>query len=195
MCRFPWGRISATCAGACFTNDFLLAIQIRLKLRKCCNSIAGPQIATNFCTCHNSTAVVPCKKFYSDHFVRIEVRVKQNLHRIWNAMEKTLVKQGLVLPTVRSWDQLCLIYVPMSGSCFTHSFVVSDSHQVQPHLVYNRPKIQHFNSFHFRYDAKIEAEIAAYNPFGRGGGGAPMKDTEGNVMGRWNHVITDHSPV
>ena len=33
----------------------------------CCNSVTGHQIATNLCTCHDSTAVVPCTKFCSDH--------------------------------------------------------------------------------------------------------------------------------
>ena len=61
----------------------------------CCNSVACHQIATNFCTCNNSTAVVPCTNFFSDHCIRIEVRGKPNFHRIWVAMEKTLVKQGL----------------------------------------------------------------------------------------------------
>ena len=60
----------------------------------CCNSVTGHQIATNFCTCHDSTAVVPCTKFCSDHCIRIEMRVKRNFHRILIAMEKT-VKRGL----------------------------------------------------------------------------------------------------
>ena len=60
----------------------------------CCNSIAGHQIATNFCTCHDSTAVVPCTKFCSDYGIRVEVRVKRNFHRIWITMEKPFVKRG-----------------------------------------------------------------------------------------------------
>ena len=59
----------------------------------CHNSVAGHQIATNFCTCHDSTAVVPCTKLCSDRCVRIEVRVKRNSHRIWFAMQKPLVKR------------------------------------------------------------------------------------------------------
>ena len=58
-----------------------------------CNSVAGHQIATNVCTCHDSTAVVPCTAFCSDHCIRIEMRVKRNFHRIWIAMEKPLVKR------------------------------------------------------------------------------------------------------
>ena len=60
----------------------------------CSNYVAGHQIATNFCTCHDSTAVVPCTKFCSDHCIRIEMRVKRNFHRIRIAMEKPLVKRG-----------------------------------------------------------------------------------------------------
>ena len=60
----------------------------------CCNSVAAHQIETNFCTCHDSTAVVSCTKFCSNHFIRLEMRVKRNFHRNWNAMEKPLVKWG-----------------------------------------------------------------------------------------------------
>ncbi|KAJ7406035.1 Centrosome and spindle pole-associated protein 1 [Pitangus sulphuratus] len=33
-----------------------------------------------------------------------------------------------------------------------------------------------------RYEAKIEAEMRNYNPWGRGGGGAPLRDAEGNLI-------------
>ncbi|XP_027762331.1 centrosome and spindle pole-associated protein 1 isoform X5 [Empidonax traillii] len=33
-----------------------------------------------------------------------------------------------------------------------------------------------------RYEAKIEAERRNYNPWGRGGGGAPLRDAEGNLI-------------
>ncbi|XP_074549725.1 centrosome and spindle pole-associated protein 1 isoform X2 [Halichoeres trimaculatus] len=33
-----------------------------------------------------------------------------------------------------------------------------------------------------RYDAKVEAELMAYNPWGRSGGGAPIKDQKGNLV-------------
>ena len=59
----------------------------------CHNSVAGHQIATFFCTCHDSTAVVPCTKFCNDHCIRIEVRVKRNFHRIWMRW-KNLVKRA-----------------------------------------------------------------------------------------------------
>ncbi|XP_072897111.1 centrosome and spindle pole-associated protein 1 isoform X5 [Hemitrygon akajei] len=33
-----------------------------------------------------------------------------------------------------------------------------------------------------RYDAKLEQEMKIYNPWGRGGGGAPLRDAEGNLI-------------
>lgn len=33
-----------------------------------------------------------------------------------------------------------------------------------------------------RYDAKLEAEMRAYNPWGRSGGGAPIKDQQGKLF-------------
>ena len=67
-----------------------------MEISPCHNSVADHQIATKFCTCHDSTAVVPCTKLCSNHCIRIEVRVKRNSHRVWIAMEKPLVKRGPV---------------------------------------------------------------------------------------------------
>ncbi|XP_038057213.1 centrosome and spindle pole associated protein 1-like isoform X18 [Patiria miniata] len=33
-----------------------------------------------------------------------------------------------------------------------------------------------------RYDAKLEAQAAEYNPWGKGGGGAPMRDNKGKIV-------------
>ena len=52
-----------------------------------CNFIAGYDIATKFFTCHDSTAVVPCTKFHSDHFIITWMRPENNFHRIWIPME------------------------------------------------------------------------------------------------------------
>ena len=65
-----------------------------MEISPCCNSVAVHHIATNFCTCHDSTAVVSCTKVCSDHYIRIEVRAKRNFHGIWSAMENPLVKRG-----------------------------------------------------------------------------------------------------
>ena len=34
------------------------------------------------------------------------------------------------------------------------------------------------------YDRKLDEEIRNYDPFGRGGGGAPLRDAHGNILGR-----------
>ena len=38
----------------------------------------------------------------------------------------------------------------------------------------------------FRYDRKLDEEVRNYNPFGRVGGGAPVRDTDGNIVGEYN---------
>ena len=35
-----------------------------------------------------------------------------------------------------------------------------------------------------RYDTKLEAEMKAYEPWGRGGAGAPLRDTTGNLISK-----------
>ncbi|XP_026147552.1 centrosome and spindle pole-associated protein 1 isoform X3 [Mastacembelus armatus] len=46
-----------------------------------------------------------------------------------------------------------------------------------------------------QYDAKIEAEMMAYNPWGKSGGGAPIKDQKGNLFSDLNqmHRINEES--
>ncbi|KAM8787102.1 centrosome and spindle pole-associated protein 1 isoform 6-T7 [Rhynchonycteris naso] len=41
------------------------------------------------------------------------------------------------------------------------------------------------------YEAKLEAEMRSFNPWGKGGGGAPLRDLEGNLI---SHVQTQSSP-
>lgn len=36
-----------------------------------------------------------------------------------------------------------------------------------------------------RYDAKLEAEMKSYNPWGKGGGGAPLRDGKGNLISKY----------
>lgn len=43
-----------------------------------------------------------------------------------------------------------------------------------------------------RYDAKIEAEIMAYNPWGKSGGGAPIKDQKGNLFSKLGFPSSFH---
>ena len=76
--------------GARFTNVFLPAIQIWWKLRLAVIPLLAIRSRQIFA--HATT----CTKFCSDHSIRLEMRVKRNFHRIWNAMEKPLVKRGPV---------------------------------------------------------------------------------------------------
>ncbi|KAG7488601.1 hypothetical protein MATL_G00035530 [Megalops atlanticus] len=39
-----------------------------------------------------------------------------------------------------------------------------------------------------RYEAKLEAEMRAYNPWGKGGGGAPLRDSKGNLITDLNQM-------
>ena len=57
-----------------------------------CNCIVGYHIATKFCTCHDSTTVVPYAKFDSDHFSTSWTSAERIFHRIWISMEKSFVK-------------------------------------------------------------------------------------------------------
>lgn len=45
-----------------------------------------------------------------------------------------------------------------------------------------------------RYERKLDDEIRNYNPFGKGGGGAPLRDTKGNVVGKILPVL-DHTSL
>ncbi|XP_047639771.1 centrosome and spindle pole-associated protein 1 isoform X13 [Phacochoerus africanus] len=38
------------------------------------------------------------------------------------------------------------------------------------------------------YEAKLEAEMRSYNPWGKGGGGAPLRDTKGNLITDLNRM-------
>ena len=63
----------------------------------CCNSINDQQVATNFCTCHDSTAVMACAKICSNHFIRNYISTKWKFHQIWIVAEKSRLKWSLGL--------------------------------------------------------------------------------------------------
>ena len=58
----------------------------------CCNSIIDSQFTTNFCTCHDSTAVVSCAKFCNDQSHDIWMRWKLNFHGIRITTGESFVK-------------------------------------------------------------------------------------------------------
>ena len=65
-------------AGVHFTDEFYIVTQIRWKiyLSSTCIAFVGYHIATKFCTCHDSTAVMPCAKFHSNPFATTWMRVE-----------------------------------------------------------------------------------------------------------------------
>ena len=103
--------------GARFTNDFLPAIQIRWKLRLALIPLLAIRSQQIFCTCHDSTAVMPCTKFCSDNCIGIEMRAKRNFHQIWIAMEKPLVKRGPEPQTVGNETLFSFLFL-----CFRKAF-------------------------------------------------------------------------
>ena len=78
----------------------------------CCNSVAGHQITTYFCTCHESTAAVSCTTFCNDNCIRIEVTMKRNFHQILIAMGEVLVKRDLdVDALIIGWLHVVVAYL------------------------------------------------------------------------------------
>ena len=70
-----------------------------IKIIPCCNSVIsvlGHQIATKFCTCHDSFAVVACANFCSDHFARIWMTAQQMFLKfeLWWTNHQCDVRQG-----------------------------------------------------------------------------------------------------
>ena len=60
-----------------------------------CNSIVGYHITTKFCTCHDSTAVMPCAKFDNNHPTTILMRAELNSQWIWITMAKSFVAKNV----------------------------------------------------------------------------------------------------
>ena len=82
------------------TKKYLRHISVMLFLSQfkcignfvCCNSIPGHHIATNFCTCHDSIAVMSCAKFCSDRFFLEFWRERNKIFSGFELMEKLSVK-------------------------------------------------------------------------------------------------------
>ena len=76
-----------------FHNSILMANLFQ------CNSNVGYHVTTKFCTCHNSTAVIPCAKFHSDHFTITWMRLEWTSHCIWITMEQSYNGPQYYMPT------------------------------------------------------------------------------------------------
>ena len=118
----PWYHLSGITLGP-FHERFFHHISNSMENWCKCNSIVRYHITTIFCTCNDSTTVVACVKFHSDHFTTIWMRAKWNFHRILITMEKSFVKwtpgpcllwSGIYMP--------CAIKVLINGRNCKHMF-------------------------------------------------------------------------
>ena len=66
-----------------FQEKIFIIIQIWLENLFYCTSIPINLFATNICTCHDSAAVLSYAKNCSNQFIKIWIRIKQNLHWMW----------------------------------------------------------------------------------------------------------------
>ena len=79
------------CAGPRFTNCSSIAFQIRRKFRFTLIS-SLIEWSLQFCTWHDSCAVVACAKNFRDLMASNGITARRNFHRIWIAGKKPLVK-------------------------------------------------------------------------------------------------------
>ena len=86
-------RPRQTGPGARFTKGFSIAIQIRWKFLFHSHLDFNTVIATNFCTWHDSCAVVAYAKFCCELMTNNIITARRRFHRIWIAGNKPLLKQ------------------------------------------------------------------------------------------------------
>ena len=95
--------VSSQWPKAHFTDSFFHFNPSLIRILLYFNSISRLQIPTNYCTCHDSSAVMPCTKFARDYSISIKWRTKSNFHQIWISMKTLLVKCA-------QWTSLCLCH-------------------------------------------------------------------------------------
>ena len=95
---------------------FLIATPIRWIIHICYVSIIGRQIVSKFCTCHDSTAVVPCAKFGNDYLIKIWMKAKWNRHRFWIAMDRNKLLVNVALIYVVAPEPVAVSGILMSDS-------------------------------------------------------------------------------
>ena len=62
------------------------------EISSCCNLSTDHQMMTNFCTCNESTAVMPCATFFTITSLESRWEQTKEFHQIWIVIEKTSVK-------------------------------------------------------------------------------------------------------
>ena len=82
-CCLLWGSVSIVWTMGHFTDHFAIKIEMEMELF-CCGSVPDNQIATKFCTWHDSCAVMACAKFCSNCFLPIWIKKYiLILNRVW----------------------------------------------------------------------------------------------------------------
>ena len=86
-----------------------------------CKAIVRYHIATKFCTYHNSTSVMPCAKFHSDHFTITWMGAEWNFHRNWIMIKKLFMKWAPGLPYIWCVILDSIISKLLYCVCFKHT--------------------------------------------------------------------------
>ena len=110
--------------GAHFTTDFSIVIQIQLKFHYALIQVVMQWSLWNFCTWHDSCAVVVCKKFCTDMIPYNGVTLKPNFHRICITMEYGSWNWPLITKIIsknlkKKNNQHCSWGWPCNNNCYS----------------------------------------------------------------------------
>ena len=97
-------------AGAYSTNNFSIKVWME------CKFVLVYWITTNFCTWHDSLAVMPCAKFCSDHLIKIWMRMKWNFHEICILIGKSSLRWVTDSPGVHSTKTYMILIIITFGN-------------------------------------------------------------------------------
>ena len=110
-----WCKFIAHKSEACFTNTFYWKWNLTENYF-CSNLIPGYQIGTNFCTCHDSCAVVTCAKICGHNLFVIRVRRKLNFQWIWIKMKTHCWNVPLSMDFLR-WHPWWMCFSVVNSLC------------------------------------------------------------------------------
>ena len=121
--------------GAHFTTDFSIVIQIQLKFHYALIQVVMQWSLWNFCTWHDSCAVVVCKKFCTDMIPYNGVTLKPNFHRICNTMEYGSWNWPLITKTIsKNLKQIKNIISTVPGDGLVTIIATASASSVMSHI-------------------------------------------------------------
>ena len=94
-----------------------------MEISPCCNSVAGHQIATNFCTCHDSTAVAitVLESRWEWNEISIEFELRWKICK-WNgALEQCWLNTYSTLGNKCQWDSNRSTQIAYKQTCLNKS--------------------------------------------------------------------------